>query len=285
METPAAEIVIDEPLVGRLLRAQHPDLASLPLRLVANGWDNAIFRLGDDYAVRLPRREIAAVLVAKEQKWLPELAHQLTVAIPAPVRVGVPGGEFPWRWSVVPWLAGDVAQAGTGEHLVGDLAQFVRELHVPAPVDAPSNPVRGVPLADRHEIMLARLASEPTPRRAEVLEQWTSSVAAEPWAGPPLWVHGDLHPANILTRSGRLAAVLDFGDLTAGDPATDLAVTWLLFDRDSRARFRAELDYDDSTWRRARGWAIAFGSLAIGGDATFRQFGQHALREVLVSES
>jgi aminoglycoside phosphotransferase (APT) family kinase protein len=126
------------------------------------------------------------------------------------------------------------------------------------------------------------LESEPIPRRAEIVELWAASVASEPWAGPPRWLHGDLHPANILTRSGELAAVIDFGDLTAGDPATDLAIAWLLFDSAGRARFRAELDYDDATWQRSIGWAIVFGSLADGGDPTFRRFGRDALREVLV---
>ncbi len=281
METPAAETAIDEPLVERLVRAQHPDLAGLRLRFVASGWDNAIYRLGDEYAVRLPRRLLAARLVEKEQRWMPEMAKRLTIPIPAPVRVGVPTSEFPWGWSIAPWLDGELAQVGLSSDLVADLARFVHELHTPAPPEAPKNPVRGVPLVDRDEIILARLASEPISHRAEVVERWTASVAAPRWGGPPLWLHGDLHPSNLLTRSGRLAAVIDFGDLTAGDPATDLAVAWLLFDRVDRERFRAELDYDDATWLRARGWAIIFGSLAIGGDARFRRFGEHALREVL----
>jgi aminoglycoside phosphotransferase (APT) family kinase protein len=282
MDTPEADIEVDEPLVRRLLREQHPDLADQSLRFVASGWDNAIYRLGDDYAVRLPRRSLAAGLVSKEQEWMPELARLLTVSIPTPIRIGSPSTEFPWRWSVTAWLDGDIPRPGTGEHLVGDLAQFIRELHVEAPVAAPRNPVRGVPLADRDEVITERLRNEPIPRRAEIIELWSICVTAEPWTRPPRWLHGDLHPSNLLTRSGRLTAVIDFGDLTAGDPATDLAVAWLLFDRSGRARFRAELDYDNATWLRARGWAIIFGSLAIGGDATFRAFGEHALREVLV---
>lgn len=283
MATPAAEIVIDEPLIERLLRAQHPDLADLTLRFEASGWDNAIFRLGDDYAVRLPRRLLAAELVEKEHRWMPGLAARLTTPIPTPVRIGMPSREFPWSWSITPWFDGGVGQFDISGQLVGDLAQFVRELHVAAPTDAPRNPVRGGPLADRNETMLKRLQSEPIPRRGEVLELWRASAAVEPWTGPPLWLHGDLHPSNLLTRSGKLTAVLDFGDLTAGDPATDLAIAWLMFDKAGRARFRGELDYDDATWQRAVGWTIIFGSLAIGGDAAFRRFGRDALREVLVS--
>jgi aminoglycoside phosphotransferase (APT) family kinase protein len=283
METPESEVVVERELVERLLRTQHPDLADLDLRFVANGWDNLIYRLGDDLAVRLPRRLLSAGLVEKEQRWMPLLAKALTVAIPVPLRVGVPGSGFPWSWSITRWLGGELAQVGASGPLLGDLARFLRELHTTAPLDAPRNPVRGVPLVDRNDAVLARLLTEPIPCGADVTRLWTASVAVKQWGGPAVWLHGDLHPSNLLTQSGRLAAVLDFGDLTAGDPATDLAVAWLLFDEDERIRFRGELDYDDATWQRARGWAIVFGSLAIGGDTAFRRFGEHALREVLVS--
>jgi aminoglycoside phosphotransferase (APT) family kinase protein len=281
MDTPAAEIVIDGPLVERLLQAQHPDLAGQSLRFVASGWDNAIYRVGENLAVRLPRRMLAAGLIEKEQRWLPEFANRLSTTIPAPVRIGVPSAEFPWPWSVTPWLDGDVAQFDSAGSLVSDLARFIRELHVAAPATAPKNPVRGGPLAERTDVMLDRLKSEPIPNRSELTELWRASAATDPWGGPAVWLHGDLHPSNILTQSGRLAAVIDFGDLAAGDPATDLAIAWLLFDRVGRERFRAELDYDDSTWQRSKGWAIIFASLAIGGDAAFKRFAGDAFREVL----
>jgi aminoglycoside phosphotransferase (APT) family kinase protein len=281
METPLAEFPIDQRLVRSLLREQHPDLADGALRFVTSGWDNVIYRLGDEYAVRLPRRALGASLVEMEQRWMPELALRLAIPIPAPVRVGLPSAVFPWRWSVTPWLEGELATAGSSSGLLTDLTLFLRQLHVPAPADAPRSAVRGVPLAERDAVILDRLATEPVPRRAEIVELWTRSVAAERWSGPPLWLHGDLHPSNLLTHSGRLAAVLDFGDLTAGDPATDLAVAWLLFDGAERKALRAELDYDEPTWRRAAGWAIIFASLAIGGDPAFRHFATHAFRELL----
>jgi aminoglycoside phosphotransferase (APT) family kinase protein len=137
MDTPAADIVIDEPLVARLLRAQHPDLADLPLRFEASGRDYAIYRLRDDYAARLPTRLLAAGLGEKEQRWMPELADRLTTRIPAPLRIGVPSAAFPWSWSITRWLDGAVAQFDAAGQLVTDLARFVRELHAPAPTDAP----------------------------------------------------------------------------------------------------------------------------------------------------
>jgi aminoglycoside phosphotransferase (APT) family kinase protein len=281
METPAAEITVDETLVAGLLRAQHPDLADQALRFVASGWDNTIYRLGDAYAVRLPRRSLSAALVEKEQRWMPDLARRLTVRIPSPVRVGLPSAEFPWRWSVTPWLDGEVARYDPSGMLVPDIAGFIRELHTDADADAPRSPVRGVPLADRNGVVLARLREEPIPRWAEVVEQWRAAVAATPWDAPAVWLHGDLHPSNILTRDGRLAAVLDFGDLAAGDPATDLAVAWLLFDHAGRTAFRVALDYDDAAWQRARGWAVIFATLALGGDSDFRRFGEDGIRELL----
>jgi aminoglycoside phosphotransferase (APT) family kinase protein len=198
------------------------------------------------------------------------------------VRVGRPSAEFPWPWTITQWLDGELAAFDPNGALVDDLALFVRELHTPAPPDAPRNAVRGVPLAHRDEVVRARLASEPIPRRDDIVALWSKSVETTPWAGPPLWLHGDLHPANILASSGRLAGILDFGDLTAGDPATDLAVAFLLFDRDSRTRFRVALDYDEPTWQRAAGWAIIFASLAVGGDSTFLTFAADAFEQVLL---
>jgi aminoglycoside phosphotransferase (APT) family kinase protein len=287
---PAAEVDVDERLVRHLLGDQHPDLAGLPLRLVANGWDNVMWRLGDELAVRVPRRGAAAALVEHEQRWLPGLAAHLPVPVPVPVRAGRPTAEYPWPWSVVPWLAGSSAarlpaagRAATAEQLAG----FVRALHRPAPPDAPHNPVRGVPLVTRDAAVRERLTTGAVPYAGEVAALWEELSSTPVWAGPPLWLHGDLHPANlILDDEGRLAAVVDFGDLTAGDPATDLATAWLTFDAPGRRRFVAALAerYDDDTWRRARGWAVSMSTamLAHSDDApVLAAVGREALRHVL----
>ncbi|HYF64005.1 MAG TPA: phosphotransferase, partial [Herpetosiphonaceae bacterium] len=107
--TPAADIAIDRELAAALVAGQYPDLADLPLSPGDEGWDNVLFRLGDSLAVRLPRRELGAELIVREQAWLPRLAERLSLPIPAPVRVGAPAGAYPWRWSIVPWLAGATA--------------------------------------------------------------------------------------------------------------------------------------------------------------------------------
>lgn len=280
------DIASDVELVSRLVAEQHPDLTG-PLRLVSDGWDNLIYRLGDAHAVRIPRREVAAPLIVHEQQVLPDIAQRVAVPIPAPVRIGRPSTTFPWPWSIVRWLDGTDGAALTGDQRAGAaeaLAAFVGALHIPAPDDAPHNPVRGVPLANRDGVVRERLRVLAERHDiAPLLALWEDALAAEPWNGPPLWLHGDLHPGNLLlTPAGGLAAVLDFGDVTAGDPATDLATAWLTFDADARERFRRALPAapSEATWRRARGWAMVMGAaLAAHSDDNPRMaaLGAHAL--------
>ena len=268
---PAAEHPIDASLVRALLQAQHPDLAALSITPVASGWDNAIFRLGDALAVRLPRRAIAAPLVLHEQRWLPELAGRLPLPIPAPVRTGVPGCGYPWAWSVCPWIEGLGADEAppSPDETARDLAAFLRALHHAASPEAPRNPFRGGPLRDRDLALRERLVS--LAERVDVArarQAWEYALAAPAFAGTPVWVHGDLHPANLLVSGGRLAAVLDFGDLTAGDPATDLAAAWMLLPAEARAAFRsAYAPPDAATWRRARGWALSHALACLANSA------------------
>lgn len=290
MATPAAEFPVDVPLVRALLRDQHPDLAGLPLEVVANGWDNVIVRLGALLAVRLPRRAAAATLVEHEQRWLPEIARRVApvVPVPDPVRTGRPALGYPWSWSVVRWLPGTPAGERAGGVRVAEaLAAFLALLHVPAPADAPANPFRGVPLATRSDAVLTRLATEDVPRAGELAAVWRAAAALPAHTGPPVWVHGDLHPFNVLLErspSGgpRLAAVVDFGDVTAGDPAVDLATAWLTLDREARLVFRARVATDDDTWERARAWAVSIASaLHLSDDRTFRAVARRAIDAVL----
>lgn len=269
MTHPLHEVELDERLVRALLRSQHPDLAGLALAQVGHGWDNVTFRLGDTLAVRLPARALAAPLVEHEQRWLPVLAPALPVPVPAPLRVGAPGAGYPWPWSVVPWLDGtpsDELTPADRDRWAGELGVALAVLHRPAPADAPANPVRGVPLADRAAVVTARLLQYAGPHRDTLLAAWQAGSAAPAWDGPALWLHGDLHPANLLSTDGHLAGLLDFGDVTAGDPACDLATTWATFTAPGRARFweayRAGSSYCDGPTvtalrARARAWAAA----------------------------
>nr|WP_216645632.1 aminoglycoside phosphotransferase family protein [Isoptericola halotolerans] len=286
-------------LVRALLAEQHPDLAALPLRPVAEGWDNVMLRLGDDLAVRVPRREIAAHLVEHEQQWLPVLAARLPVAVPVAVRVGRPSPAlgYPWSWSVVPWIAGlraadvPVEQRRTA---AGPLAAFHRALHVPAPPDAPVNPFRSAALPTRGAAVHGRVERGIVPDGDRVLALWSRLVDAPAWDGPPLWIHGDPHPGNLVLDDGAsaephgLAAVVDFGDMTSGDPATDLAAAWLVLDATGRTVYGEALSdrypHDDPVWLRARGWALTMSTsmLESGPEHEWvRRMGAEALARVL----
>ena len=227
MRTPEAEIAIDAALVKGLLADQHADLATRPLGERIEGWDNATFRLGDDLAVRLPRREVGARIAVTELDWLPEIADSWAFPTPVPVRLGVPGRGYPWRWSVVPWLEGatafDEPLTNAGAR---DLGAALAQVHRPAPADAPVNPYRSGSLADVAEAFDARLrslvaAGDLDAEDADALRAVFEDGAATP-EPEPTWSHLDVHGANVLTRHGRLAGILDWGDAAAADPTTDL---------------------------------------------------------------
>lgn len=266
--TPAAEIEIDAELARRLLAAQHPDLAHLPIRLVASGWDNAIFRLGEDLALRLPRRQLAVDLVRHEQAWLPKLAERLPLAVPAPVRTGAAQDGYPWPWSVIPWIEGETADLAAPDADQGEvLGGFFAALHRPAPAEAPRNPYRGVPLARRLETFAARtlgLAGKGWTLDPRIQAIWDDALAA-PDDAEPTWIQGDPHPRNVLVRDGKIVAVIDWGDMAQGDRASDLSAIWMLLpERESRTRAMAACgEVSADTWRRARGWAVLYGVMLM----------------------
>lgn len=288
-ERPPADVDVTADLVRALLTAQHPDLADLPLHHADGGWDNEMWRLGDDLAVRLPRRRMGAMAAEHEHRWVPELAPRLGLAVPVPVRIGTPNARYPYRWSVVRWVAGTPAwrqDAAGRTSWAPALADALADLHVPAPPEAPTSPFRGGPLAARDAVVRERLAAPGVPEPERLLALWADAVGAPVRSGPPVWVHGDPHPANLVVRDGLLVGLVDFSDLTAGDAATDLATAWLTFDSAGRAAFLARLQergaVDAATWRRARGWAVALASM-MGSQppGVIHGIGRHALAELL----
>lgn len=277
---------MDEDLVRHLLRDQHPDLAGLPLQLCDAGWDNVMWRLGDRLAVRLPRRQVAADLVVKEQRWLPELAPDLPLPVPVPLRKGRPDVDYPWYWSVVPWLEGSpgdrtpITEVGASATRLG---AFLRAMHRPAPAEAPYNPYRSGAVASRadtFEERLAKLADYVDVDRTRAV--WDAAVGSCLHPGEPLWVHGDLHPANTLVDRGLLAAVIDFGDLCAGDPAVDIGAAWMsLPDGGMPAFWDAYGTPDADLVRRSMGWAVLFGlmllEIGLEGRPTYADVGRATL--------
>lgn len=267
-DSPGAEYSLEETQVRELLRADGLAYAEDPLTRITSGWDNDIWRLGTERAVRVPRRGLADQLILNEQRVLPAIAERLApsgVAVPAPIHAGAESELFPHPWSVVPWISGVAAwdvprQARTA--WATDLADALRLLHVPSGPDAPTNPYRGVPLAQRAGAIAARFAAVDVPAAARTA--WEHAVAASAHAGSPVWIHGDLHPGNLVVDGSRLAAIVDFGDVAGGDSAYDLAAAWLLFDADGRRRFIERMAVaDDPLWIRARGWAAAVGAILL----------------------
>lgn len=258
----ADEIETDPALVHRLLAGQFPHWADLPIELVASyGTDHDIYRLGDQLAVRMPRIGWATTQAAKEGEWLPKLAPHLPLAIPEQLAMGYPAEGFPYDWSVYRWLPGGNANGPIDDldRAAVDLAAFVRALRRIDTAGAHPRPPggRGGPIAqgDAHVRDSIRQLGDRIDGAA-VLRSWQESLDAPPWEGAEVWVHGDLLPGNLLVVDGRLSAVIDFGGLNAGDPACDLQAAWNVFAADSRRRFRDELEVDDASWLRGRGWVV-----------------------------
>jgi aminoglycoside phosphotransferase (APT) family kinase protein len=259
------EVAVDERLVRALLEDQHPRWAGSPLeRVASSGTDHAIFRLGADLVVRLPRIAWAEQQVDREAAWLPLLAPHLPVAVPEPVAVGGPGHGYPYRWSVNTWLAGldglhrEAPTGQAGVRVAEDLAELVLALQRVPGDPGPLPGKRGRTLephdaAVRQGIEVLVASGQLDGRRAT--EVWEQALAADPWPGPPVWVHGDLLAGNLLFDDGRLVGVIDWSATGVGDPACDLQAAWWLAP-DARARLRDLLEVDDATWARARGWVV-----------------------------
>jgi aminoglycoside phosphotransferase (APT) family kinase protein len=267
-------VVIDAGLARRLVAAQFPQWADLPVRPVElDGWDNRTFRLGSELSLRLPSGDWYALQVDKEQTWLPRLGPHLPLPIPQPVARGEPGEGYPYPWSVYRWLEGEPASSCSvfdPVALASSLAGFLRALQrVPAaggPAPGPHNFFRGGPLATYAEETERSVAALGDAVAADAVRRVFADALAAQWAGEPVWVHGDVAAGNLLLRDGRLAAVIDFGSSAVGDPACDVVIAWTLFSGASRAAFRSGLAVDAATWSRGRGWALWKALITLVGD-------------------
>ncbi|WP_331371525.1 aminoglycoside phosphotransferase family protein [Sinorhizobium chiapasense] len=257
-------MTIDASLVTRLIAAQFPRWAHLPISPVRfGGWDNRTFHLGSHMTVRLPSAAPYALQVEKEQRWLPVLAPRLPLPIPVPLAQGRPGEGYPWPWSIYKWREGEVATHAPVTDLSAfatALAGFLVALQEADATDGPPpgqhNFFRGGPLT---------VYDGETRRALEALEGRIDTDAAHAvreaalaatWSGTPVWFHGDVSSGNLLVEDGRLSAVIDFGTSGIGDPSCDLSVAWTFFHGASREVFRAALPLDEATWARGRGWTL-----------------------------
>ena len=267
----ADEVATDEPLVRRLLAAQFPEWAHLPLAPVRSaGTDNAIYRLGDELSVRLPRIAWATEQIAKEAEWLPRLAPHLPLAVPELLARGEPGEGYPYDWAVYKWLEGSnktIDQLRDPHQAAVDMAHFIAALQE---IDTTGGPLatehglRGVPLKTRDDATRKALnALGDTVDTRKALTVWEEALETPEWDGDPVWFHGDLLIGNVLFNREGLSAVIDFGGLGVGDPAPDLMIAWSLFSTESRSVFREALKVDDATWARGRGQALAQAAIFI----------------------
>ena len=254
---------LEADLVRRLVADQFPQWADLTIRPVEpGGWDNRTFHLGEAMLARLPSARRYAEQAEKERAWLPRLAPRLPVAIPEPLALGRPGHGYPFAWSVYRWIPGETAKATRFDEgrLARDLADFLTALQAidaaEGPPPGPHNFLRGASPAvydAQTREALTKLEGRIDTLAAAAI--WDAALVSK-WSRPPVWLHGDVAPGNLILRDGRLAAVIDWGICGVGDPACDLAMAWTVFDGEARAAFRDGLDLDADTWTRARGWAL-----------------------------
>ncbi|AUY52351.1 aminoglycoside phosphotransferase family protein [Streptomyces sp. CB01881] len=284
---------IDAALVRRLLAAQFPQWRGLTLeRVSSSGTDNAMFRLGPELAVRLPRVSWAADSVAREQQWLPRLAPHLPQPIPEPIAHGRPSSGYPWEWSVLRWRGGANPVVGSVTaplRLAQDLAAFVSALRAADPAGAPSSS-RGVPLATRDaatRAAIGRLTGTIDTRAATTL--WDKALQLPEPTARPAWMHGDLSPGNVLLADQHLVSVIDFGLMGVGDPTVDLIVAWNLLPASGRPVFRSALAVDDATWERGRAWALSIALIQLpyyrSTNPSLAANSRHVIREVLADRS
>ncbi|QTD56353.1 aminoglycoside phosphotransferase family protein [Parasphingorhabdus cellanae] len=284
----ARRIEIDTTLVNKLIAQQFPKWSNLTLtQVIPGGWDHRTFRLGETLSVRLPSAECYAAQIEKEYYWLPILEDQMPVSIASPIALGVPTSDFPWPWSIFQWIEGNAAtiqEISITKDFPDTLASFLIVLHKCPITDAPKpdshNFFRGAHLSyysKQIERVIDSLGKQID--QAAVRDLWSTAIASQ-WEQEPVWIHGDVAPGNLLLKSGKLTAVIDFGCCAIGDPSCDLTIAWTGLNKHSRRIFRDAIPLDEQTWERARGWAIWKALLVLNGNAQ-NKAGENSAEDVL----
>ncbi len=284
MNYPEPEITITELQIRTMLDDQFPQFSDLELQLITSGWDNFIYRLGTGLLVRVPRRELGAQLIHNEIVWLQKLKNILPVSIPTPLNIGRPNEHYPWTWIIMPWFEGNsFLDADLNLSQVNKLVLFLKKLHSVNSNGAPSNPFRDVPLSEKDKDVQQRLSelnSKLITVPEKIKELWQSLTEVQIDSAPCL-IHGDLHPGNIIAKNGEIEAIIDWGDITKGDPATDLACLWMMIeDPDLRACSFNKYGASEATVLRSKGWAIFYGITFLNTGAEYAAAGKHILNNI-----
>ncbi len=280
---PNSDLSIDEELVQNLIDTQFPEFSELPLKLIGSGWDNQNYQLGAEYLIRLPRRALGATLIGHETKWTQKLKKQLLLPIPAPVGIGKPDNSYPWQWSILPWFEGTTARNITlPEPELLRLVHFLKVLHTINPEGAPKNPFRDVPLTGKVEAIEERLRKKGSSLSSSILKLWEKALS-ETIDTIPTLIHGDLHPGNIIIKEGIIQGIIDWGDITKGDPATDLAIFWMLpMNENLRERLLHEYGATTSTISRAKGWAVFYAVVFSTSGKEYEELGAFILENLSI---
>ena len=259
-------------IAENLIKQQFSPIENLSVKPAqATGSDNFIFRVGNDLLIRLPRHASSESQLKKEIKWLPLLSEVLPVSIPQIYFKGSPAPEFPFQWGIFKWIDGSIYDPllfENTDHIVNTMVHFIHALWKADPSNGPEygehNNFRGQPLAERDKQTTEAIKTLPHFYKQETLTSlWNTACTMNVWNKPYIWVHGDLHWGNILTKNDNLSGIIDFGSLGLGDPAVDVMCAWILFSPEKRRLFKQKINVDTPTWTRGMGWALSFAAIAL----------------------
>ncbi|HTJ68415.1 MAG TPA: aminoglycoside phosphotransferase family protein [Actinospica sp.] len=255
------QVAVTTETVRGLIGAQFPEWRGLPVRAISSqGTVNAIFRVGDGLAARLPLQPVDVAVLEREAAAARELAGRTRFRTPEPVAIGEPGGDYPLPWSVQTWVPGDIATPETPADSMayaGDLAEFiggVRAIDVRGRTFSGSG--RGGELKTHDAWMETCFANSGDLLDVPRLRAMWAELRELPRESPDVMTHGDLIPGNVLVADGRLVGVLDVGGFGPADPALDLVGAWHLLESGPRRKLRAELGCGELEWQRGRAWAF-----------------------------
>lgn len=290
---PPTEVPISRELVRALLAEQHPELADRDIAHPIEGFDMAVFRLGADRAVRLPRHRGSVGSMESEIRWVGLLGDRWTFPTQRIVQVGRPGAGYPWCWAVTSWLPGELAADRPLDVAAAPaLGRALAEIHQPAPAGAPYNAEQSLPLAEREPVLRTVLARLPAVGAARGLvvdhdaaaALWHRATAI-PDDPPRVWIHADLHPFNVISVDGRFGGIIDWSDISGGDAAVDLGFLHLLLPAAAMAAaFEGYGGVDPATVARARAIGmVKAATLAVVHREVVAAIGWRALAELGVA--